>query len=514
MTRHATLRLLAILGLTALVYAPVIVAPFCSYDDFYEVHRAAFTDAPNPSLVFTTSHFEGARYRPLNRGLTLLSFRAGEGRATPFRVRNMLSHVVCVALAFALGLAFFRSPRAATWGALLFGVHPLANMAVVGAINTNALGHALLLVALLLFLRALRASSGSVPLVAASLVAAGLGLLTYDAEVVYFPLAALLVLVEARARGAWPRAGLAAAWLGGSALLAAGYLGLRALYVPAGKLGSSVPSVATIVKSLLTYGGALFLPLDPVLLHDVLGTPYPSELVAGGAAGRGLAMALLAGSAAAALVLAALAVRRMPNEERAATAPGAAFLACGILVLLSPLLLFTKHASETYLYLPAAFVALLAGVLLDASGRHAPRAATAAGLALVVLASAATLSRNLAVLRCGRAAARLVTGLQKGAPDAPALVVANAPGEERSRRYGFYGFRGTDTVGDGALANSSLTAALELERRRQGGTVSLLEPDDLRRAACEPLETRRPTFWVRADGAVSACACAAAKETP
>ncbi len=507
MTRWPFARLAAILGLVALVYVPVTAAWFCSYDDFYELHRAAFTDARNPSLVFTTSHFEGARYRPLNRGLNLVTFLAGDGAALPFRLRNLVSHLACVALVFAFSSALFASPRAAAWAALLFGLHPLGNMTVVGAVVTNAVGHGLLLAALLLFLRALRATSSGPALVGASLALAALAILTYDAEVVYFPLTALLVLVEARATGRRPRTGVLAAWLGGGAALAAGYAVLRALYVPAGKIAGSLPSPATVLKSLLTYGGALFLPLDPVLLHDVLGTPYPSELASGGAAGRVLALVVLAVAAAAALALAARAAVRMAPAERAAAAPGAAFVVGGIVILLSPLLLFTKHASETYTYLPAAFVAILAGVLLDAAGRGAPRAARAVGLTLVALAFAATLSRNLAVARCGRAAERLVGALKEQGGRAPALLVANAPGEPRSRRYGFYGFRGTDTVGDGALADSALSEALQLERREEGPKVNVLEPDDLTRAACAPPETRRPAMWVRADGSVTVCAC-------
>jgi hypothetical protein len=512
MTRHATLRLLAILGLVALVYAPVIVAPFCSYDDFYEVHRAAFMDAPNPSLVVTTSHFEGARYRPLNRGLNLVTFLAGNGAPLPFRLRNLMSHLACVVLVFALSSSLFASHRAASWTALLFGLHPLANMTVVGAVVTNAIGHGLLLAALLLFLRALRATSSAPALVGASLAVAALAILTYDAEVVFFPLTVLLVFIETRASGRKPGRSLLAAWIGGGAILAGGYGLLRALYVPAGKIHGSLPSLATLAKSAVTYGGALLLPVDPVFLHEVFGTPFPSELAAPGASGRGFTLALLGTSTAVALLLAAIVVRRIPKSDRASATPGVAFVVLGILVLLSPLLLFTKHASETYVYLPTAFVALLVGVLLDAAGRSAPRASTAAGILLVGLAAAATLSRNLAVLRCGRAAERLVDGLRAGAGETQTLLVANLPGEERSRRYGFYGFRGTDTVGDGALADSALTAAFELARHELGGTVSVLEPDDLRNAACAPAATLKPAFWVRADGSVSRCACEAAKE--
>ena len=505
-------RLGAILTLVTLLYVPATTAFFCSYDDFLELHRAAFTDTPSPELVFTTSHFHGARYRPLNRALNLVTWRAGNGGALAFRLRNLAFHLACVALIFLLSLALFSSDPAATWGALLFGLHPLANMTIVGAVVTNALAHALLLAALLLFLHALRAPSAGAARTGISLIVGLLAILTYDAEVVLFPLLALLVLVEWRSSRRWPGPGVLAVGIGGSAILAGVYALLRALYVPAGKVAGSIAPLMTLAKRLGTYGGALLLPLDPVLLHELLGAPFPSEFARAKVPGRGLALFLLGFSTVAMFGLAVLAWRRVSPSCLSAGAPGVAFTACGVVILLLPLLVFSKHPSETYVYLPVAFVSLLVGLALASAGRVAPRATLAVGTAVVVLAGAATLARNFAVARCGDAAERLVKGLEEGAGKAPALLVANAPRSERSRRYGLYGFRGTDTVGDGGFANLALSQALQLSRRDLGVTVTVVDPDVLRRASCPPPEERKPAFWVFADGSLAPCACDTSKE--
>jgi hypothetical protein len=92
--------------------------------------------------------------------------------------------------------------------------------------------------------------------------------------------------------------------------------------------------------------------------------------------------------------------------------------------------------------------------------------------------------------------------------------VANAPGSERSRRYGHYGFRGTDTVGDGALANTALSQAVQLSRRDLGVTVAVVDPDVLRRASCAPPAERKPAFWVFADGFLAPCPCDTSKGIP
>src|ERR1041384_5502279 len=90
--------LAAVLAATSFVYAKLPTAYFCAYDDFLEVHRAAFEDTQDPKRVFTTTHFTSYKYRPLNRGLNLLTYWAGSGSATEFRTRNVICHLLNVLL--------------------------------------------------------------------------------------------------------------------------------------------------------------------------------------------------------------------------------------------------------------------------------------------------------------------------------------------------------------------------------------------------------------------------------
>src|SRR5512132_3756206 len=82
--RHLLI-LSVILLLVGLVYLRIPGTYFCGYDDFLEVHRAAFEDTQQPSRVFTTTHFESYKYRPLNRGLNLITYWIGNGSASFFR---------------------------------------------------------------------------------------------------------------------------------------------------------------------------------------------------------------------------------------------------------------------------------------------------------------------------------------------------------------------------------------------------------------------------------------------
>ncbi len=81
--KHVTI-LAAILLATGLTYSRLPSAYFCAYDDFLEVHRAAFEDTREPAKVFTTTHFTSYKYRPLNRGINLLTYWAGDGTVQLF----------------------------------------------------------------------------------------------------------------------------------------------------------------------------------------------------------------------------------------------------------------------------------------------------------------------------------------------------------------------------------------------------------------------------------------------
>jgi hypothetical protein len=106
------LKHLVIIGITTLVitaiYSKVTGAYFCSYDEFIEIHRAAFEDTHEPLRVFATPHFSSYKYRPLNRSVNLLTYWVGDGNPIYFRIRNLISHIINVSLIYILGYLLFK----------------------------------------------------------------------------------------------------------------------------------------------------------------------------------------------------------------------------------------------------------------------------------------------------------------------------------------------------------------------------------------------------------------------
>src|SRR6185369_10041522 len=187
-TKHILI-LAVVLAATSFVYAKLPTAYFCAYDDFLEVHRAAFEDTKEPAHVFTTTHFESYKYRPLNRGLNLLTYWFRDGEASNFRTRNVLFHLLNVILIYALAWLLFHKRLVAGTAALLFGGHPLAHHAVVGAVMTNSAAHSLLLLSLVLFIVSTRKQTLiRYLLLVLALLCGWLSLVTYEAAIVAYPL--------------------------------------------------------------------------------------------------------------------------------------------------------------------------------------------------------------------------------------------------------------------------------------------------------------------------------------
>jgi hypothetical protein len=469
--KHAVI-LAAILLLVALVYIRIPGTYFCAYDDFVEVHRAAFEDTSEPARVFTTTHFESYKYRPLNRGLNLLTYSLGDGRASFFRTRNVAFHFLNIVLVYLLGVVMFGQYRISAVAAILFGLHPLANQAVVGAVMTNTAAHALFLISLICFLVSLkRVRNGWLWLVIA-LIAGWLGIFLYEAGIVVFPLMAAYLLVHF----AFTRQKLVSRWyvivlIAGVFILLAFYFGIRARYVPYSSR-QAVPKVQTMLKNAAMYAGAMMLPVDSVLAHQWLGTPLPSEIELNATSKIWWVVVPLALGTIIAFVLLLL----KPSGRRLLTSigPNHLLLVLGVLSSLSMLVLFTDKASETYMYLPLAFLALLFTSLLEIGVSRKGTGRRIIYLTIVgslcILFTAATWVRNGLVAKCGATASRIVTGVRQDRLKDGVWFVwfAAVPGEPRSQRYGMYGWRGIDTVGATAvepavqLANDNKSLAARL----------------------------------------------------
>lgn len=492
----------AIILLVGLVYCRTPATYFCAYDDFLEVHRAAFEDTRDPSRVFTTTHFQSYKYRPLNRGLNLLSYRLGGGDAAYFRARNLVFHLLNVALVYALAWLLFGRRWTAAAAALLFGLHPLANQSVVGAVMTNTAAHTGFLLSLVCFLISLRRTRRWPVWLALALAAAWLSLLAYEAAIAVFPLMfAYLFLHWFFTREKLADARFLLALVAGCALALGAFFWMRALYVTAGAR-QALPGARALVKNALMYATALLSPVDVVLANEWLGTPLPSELYFGGVSAWWWAVVAVGVCAAAfaALALVSHLRRQLPADARAKML----FLLAAILASLLPLLVFTDKASETYLYLPAAFAAVLFGAALEtfflagAGGRkRRPAVAFAAVGILCLLFGGATWVRNGRVARCGETARRIVTELpaEKLRAGAWTVKLASAPGEPTSRRYGMYGWRGVDTIGATAAQ-----AAMQLVSQNEELAAEVIAPEAVARDCAG---ARDVCLWVHEDGRVS-----------
>jgi len=510
--QHLTI-MVAIALVVSIVYSKVAGAYFCSSDDFNEIHRAAFEDARDPWLVFTTPHFNSSHYRPLNRGMTLLTYWVSRGKPVFFRVRNLGFHLLNVILVYELGWFLFRSMRVSSVGAFLFGLHPLVNQSVNGAVWTNTMAHTWFLLALMMFVVSVRARRFQGFWLMGGLVSGWLSLLTYDSEIVVFGLMlaylALHFLIHRERLVEW-RFIILFATLSG--VLLGTYFLLRVLFVPRGwgQTTASVPSSITMVKNLGMYVFSLLLPVDSILANEWLHTPLPSEIEFNISTVVTIGMVALAVLLGLAVVLWRWARPNsvaMPKIDWVAIV----FLVCGIAIPLLPVLLFSSHPSETYLYLPVAFYALLLSYGLGRllTGTLRPKGQTCYAAIIIVLLGlfcAATWVRNQRVVQCGEIAQRILSGLPDEMPmdGAWTLYFANVPGEPATRRYGLYGFRGIDTIGHREWADYTIRSMLQLVYQNELLTGEVVEPEELIAKCQSAHSSHHLCLWVHWDGRVEA----------
>lgn len=494
--KHATI-LTAILLATGLTYLRLPTAYFCAYDDFLEVHRAAFEDTREPARVFTTTHFTSYKYRPLNRGINLLSYWAGHGDSRYFRTRNVLCHLLNVVLVYLIAWLLFRSVLISGTAALLFGLHPLANQAVAGAVMTNTAAHSMFLFALAAFLLSLKPGKARFVWLGLALLSGWLSLLTYEAAVVAYPLMFSYLVIRFLFERRWAvgRAYTAALTLGSLLFLGTYYL-IHARFVPYSAT-KAIPTIGTMLKNAAMYVGALLLPIDSVLANSWFGTPLPSDIQLSGTAPILWAASLVALAVMAFLIWALIRLKRRglqdPEwQERV-------FVGTGAIAVIAPLILFADKASETYLYLAVALVAILFAsvmrqILKPGENNRGRIAFVVIVTTLSISYASATWVRNSLVQRCGMAANRIVTTLQRDdlRNGLWFIWLAPVPGEPGSNRYGMYGWRGIDTVGVTAVE-----AAAQLANNNEMLAATVLTPEGLARG-CR--NSRDVCFAVHGDG--------------
>jgi len=497
--------LLVILFCVSVAYIKVSDTYFCSYDDFNELRRAAFEDAQQPSRILTTTHFNSYKYRPLNRAVNLWTYLIGQGHPVWFRIRNLAFHLANIVLVYALGWLLFRSARISGFGAALFSLHPLANQSIIGAVMTNTMAHAGFLLALVMFIVSMRAKRFWSLWLVGSVASGWLGLLAYDSGIVVFGLMCFYLFAEliiGYTRGFNWR--FFFVFSSATTFFVGSYLLLRLWFVPRGwtQVTAASPSLGVVAKNLATYAFALLSPLDLVLANEWINSPLPSEIVLSSST---LAiLALLALPLALALIAAICPLKKSGVTIADGMDRAVPFLMCAILAPLTPVLLFEGHPSETYLYLPLAFYALLLSYGINRLVLLADREKEKAVFAIVAfflvgLSFSATWVRNGRVIQCGDTARRILASVPDELLRQPdvTLLFANSPGEKATRRYGYYGFHGVDTIGDGEAANGAMTSALQLMSKNETSGARIL---NFKRLSDECRDEHARCFLVHWDG--------------
>ena len=481
--------LILLVGLT--FFGRVSTAYFCGFDDFGETHRAVFDDAQQPLKILTTTHFETTKYRPLNRLSTYLCWKIGKGSALPFRLRNLFFHLVCALCVYSIAWICLRDREACLFAGLLFLLEPVANQTVIAAIFTNTAAYALVLSAFLLFLYWVQVGSTGTLLLSFTLIL--LSLFFYEPSIIVFAMMFGYLLLR-KSEGHTLRSVQIAGWTVGAASVLVTFAVVRGLYVHG---SNGLVSIEVIARNAAMYAAALLSPVDAISANQLLGMPLPSDIH--------LSAKIWSRITAVALVLAIVLGLFFRNPAvrdgfRRFNKGMAIFLACSIVAALIPFLLFTPHASETYLYLPAALYSILLTMVLRALLPSSILYRLAVACFLLFFAYG-TWTRNQRVTECGAIAERILEQLpiadwKKGQPD---IRLANAPNDAPRRRYGIYGYEGLSTI-DPADPNLAPSAryAVQLVTGNPDLTVQIVDSSDMAKSCLIP----QRCFWVYRDGTV------------
>jgi hypothetical protein len=125
---------------------------FSDTDDFLELHRAIATDLPDPVSMLLTPHYTN-RYRPVNRIMTAATTYLFGLNAQGFLFRNLLFHVLSVMAVFGIAVTLTDNPVVSLITSGLFALHPSNVNLVSIAIFTHTFGAFLILLVVYLLLR-------------------------------------------------------------------------------------------------------------------------------------------------------------------------------------------------------------------------------------------------------------------------------------------------------------------------------------------------------------------------
>jgi len=396
----STWPLLALLAVTAMLYARVGDYPFLHWDDgvYVSEHPAlrriaageggAFTELLSPREALAGRRWEYLPLRDLSYGLD--AWRAGlDPRA--FHLTSLGLHLLAVLLVWSLARALELGAAPTLAAAALFALHPLAvePTAWISA-RKDLLYTALALAALLALLQARHRRGLSRALAFGAFIAATLGALASKGPAVVVPLLAAVLVwrcfpAEQRSSARWPLWGLGA--------VAAGWAGLSLVIGRrSGILSSGATSLGERLGSVLGAPAHALAQLAwPVALSPSY-RPAAGSVWAQPEAWIGLALALV-------VVALVVVAHRRPAPAPAPPAAGALAL-CAWLALLptAGLVDVAQPRADRFLYLPLACAALAIGALLQAAAPRLRRGLALATAAALLLCAGQS-HRYLAVWR-------------------------------------------------------------------------------------------------------------------
>ncbi len=436
--KHHVIGLGVALVCTLLVYFGVSQSYYCGYDDFSEVHRAQFRDNQDPSRIWTETHFGTGKYRPLHRYLTYVTWKLGDGKPQVFRFRNLFFHLVMTAFVYGITWLLFASGGNAATAALFFGIHPLANQSILGASWGVTAAFSMLLGSFYFFLLASRRKAWMIPLTTSFILTIA-GLLIYEPAITIFYFIAAYLVLRVYQRRSLPSRAFLITLAVQSLLVLSLFVWMRFQFV---NVTSPLTPPLLFVRNTLMFAGALALPVDSILAHEVFGTPLPSRIKLA----IEVPILLALGSGLAAALVWRWKGRSIRKRMSALPFAEILFLLSTAGASLLPFLVFTDHPSETYLYMPLALWCIIIAVSIATTLDR--RWAVLTAVALVLLWTVATMRRNARVQHCAATAERLLSGLPREQLRTGAQEVrfADAPGIPPLERYGLYGFRGLATI--------------------------------------------------------------------
>jgi tetratricopeptide (TPR) repeat protein len=374
--RKSRMILAVVLVMTALVFTPALRCGFVNWDDPpYVTENMRIRALSIENLQAIAAEPISGNYNPLPIVTYALEYQLVGLDPWLYHLDNILLHLSCVALVFALVRRLGLTPEAAAVAALFWGIHPMRVESVVWVTERKDVLYAVFFfLALLVYVRALargrptwRTWALIVPLFCLSLLS--------KIQAVTLPLCLLLLDLWFR------RQDRPARWIVEKAPLlvlsfVVGYLGLS-IQVQIGALGAAVSGLDLIERivlgawSLVVQLGKQVLPVGLSPYH-----PYPTELSAAHYIG------------AVVLVLLIVAVTKA-GAWRRDLAFGLAFFAVNLLFVLQVVSAGDAFLAERFTYVGSGGVAFLVGRGAEEIARTGFRRRLVASVVLVGLSTLA-----------------------------------------------------------------------------------------------------------------------------